>query len=255
MSWRCRLAAVLAAAALLSGCATTSDPATRTANPADPWEGYNRKVFGFNEGLDENLLKPAAKAYTQAVPQFMRTGVNNFFGNFSDAWSAVNNFLQGKAEHGFSDIMRVSTNTVFGIFGLFDVATEAGIERHGEDFGQTLGAWGLPSGPYVVWPLLGPSSLRDSAGLALDMSVSPSAALRNDKQSQWGVSLLQVLSTRANLLGATNVLDDVALDRYTFVRDAYLQRRRSQVYDGDPPELPQAPDETDSGATAPASKP
>ncbi len=234
----------------LSGCATS--PAANPPNPADPWEGLNRKVFAFNEGVDEHVLKPVATTYVKVVPQFMRTGVNNFFGNFSDAWSAVNSFLQGKGEEGFNGIMRVGTNTVFGIFGLFDVASEAGIERHGEDFGQTLGVWGLPAGPYVVWPVLGPSSVRDSVAMPLNLAAEPSAQLRSDAGAQWGVSLLQLVSVRANLLGATGVLEDVALDRYTFMRDAYLQRRRSLVYDGDPPE--QAPEPEESEAPA-ANKP
>lgn len=220
----------------LQGCASVTDP-SRPSHPSDPWEGWNRKVYAFNENLDEAVVKPTATAYVKVVPQVVRTGVTNFFGNFSDAWSAVNSFLQGKGEAGFSDLMRVGTNTVFGIFGLFDVATEAGIERHGEDFGQTLGVWGVPAGPYIMWPLLGPSSLRESAALPLELRVGPGAVI-NDDGVQWGVTVLRVVNLRANLLNASGLLDDVALDRYTFVRDAYLQRRRSLVYDGDPPEPP-----------------
>ncbi|MES2887913.1 MAG: VacJ family lipoprotein [Pseudomonadota bacterium] len=241
------------AIALLQGCATTAAPTTaasgaseaaapaRAPHPTDPWENLNRKVFSFNEGLDEAVLKPVAIGYTKVVPQLVRTGVTNFFGNFSDAWSAVNNLLQGKGEQGLNSMMRVGTNTVFGILGVFDVATEAGIERHTEDFGQTLGVWGLPPGPYLVLPLLGPSNVRDASALPLDMAVGPTGAL-NDSGAQFGVTVLGVINGRANLLSTTNVLDDIALDRYTFVRDAYLQRRRSLVYDGEPPELPDSAD-------------
>ncbi len=234
---------------VLQGCATLADP-SRPTHPSDPWEGWNRKVFSFNEGLDEAVVKPVATTYVKVVPQLARQGVTNFFGNFSDAWSAVNSFLQGKGEAGFSDLMRVSTNTVFGIFGLFDVASEAGIERHGEDFGQTLGVWGVPAGPYMMLPLLGPSSLRETAALPLNMSVGPGALIREDGV-QWGVTVLQVVNLRANLLSTTGLLDDIALDRYVFVRDAYLQRRRSLVYGGDPPELPPEPEAPSDAASKP----
>lgn len=246
---RGRLAVALLAIALLQGCATTTTtpgaasgaseaavPA-RAPHPTDPWENLNRKIFSFNDGVDEAVLRPVAVGYTKAVPQLVRTGVTNFFGNFSDAWSAVNNLLQGKGEAGLNSMMRVGTNTVFGVLGVFDVATEAGIERNTEDFGQTLGVWGLPPGPYLVLPLLGPSSVRDTSALPVDMAVGPTGAL-NDSGARFGVSVLGVINGRANLLSTTNVLDDIALDRYTFVRDAYLQRRRSLVYDGEPPELP-----------------
>jgi phospholipid-binding lipoprotein MlaA len=225
--------------AILAGCATTASIPESEKSPgqrADPWENWNRKVFSFNDAIDEAVLKPVATAYQKVVPQFVRTGVTNFFGNFSDLWSAVNNLLQGKFEAGASDIMRVGTNTVFGIGGLFDVASEAGIERHNEDFGQTLGRWGFSSGPYIVWPLFGPSTLRDTVGLPLDLYASPMISVRS-AEVRWGVATLGFINARANLLGATNLLDDVALDRYSFVRDAYLQRRRSLVYDGDPPPL------------------
>jgi phospholipid-binding lipoprotein MlaA len=234
------LAQTLFASALLlglNGCASAPEAGAKVRSKADPLEPWNRQVFALNEGLDKFALKPAANAYVQVVPQLMRQGVTNFFGNFADAWSSVNNFLQAKPERGFSDLMRVGTNTVFGIGGIFDVATEAGIDRTREDFGQTLGVWGLPAGPYIVWPVFGPSSLRDSIAMPLDMAVGPGFALKDDG-FRLGVSLLQVVNLRANLLSASTLLDDVALDRYAFVRDAYLQRRRSLVYDGEPPDLP-----------------
>lgn len=247
--------------AILAGCATTASIPESEKSPgqrADPWENWNRKVFSFNDAVDEAVLKPVATAYKKVVPGFMRQGVTNFFGNFADLWSAVNNLLQGKFEAGASDIMRVGTNTVFGIGGLFDVASEAGIEKHHEDFGQTLGRWGVGAGPYVVLPLFGPSTLRDSAGLPLDLYASPMISVRSD-EVRWGVAVLGLINTRANLLDATNLLDDVALDRYSFVRDAYLQRRRSLVHDGDPPPLedeePYVPDPPAEPAAPAASEP
>jgi phospholipid-binding lipoprotein MlaA len=209
---------------------------------SDPIEGWNRAVFGFNEGLDTAVLKPLAKGYKAVVPELVRTGVGNFFGNFSDGWSAINQLLQGKPTAAAQMTIRVATNTLFGIGGLFDVASDLGIERLSEDFGQTLGRWGLPPGPYIVWPLLGPSSLRDSAGLPLDLSWSPSA-LAHDDPDRIGLSSLQLIDVRARLIAAGNLLEEIALDKYVFVRDGYLARRRSQVYDGDPPELPQIDDE------------
>jgi phospholipid-binding lipoprotein MlaA len=238
---------------LLQGCASTPQLAAPAKPDIDPWENWNRKVFAFNDDLDHAVVKPTATAYRQFVPQFVRSGVGNFFGNFTDAWSAVNNLLQGKGERGFSDIMRVGTNTVLGVFGLFDVATEAGIERTREDFGQTLGVWGVPPGPYVVWPVFGPSSVRESLALPLDLSVTPAFSI-NETAPLFGVAILQLVHVRANLLGASSLLDDVALDRYSFLRDAYLQRRRYLVYDGDPPEPPPEPDDADP-ATEPEPKP
>jgi phospholipid-binding lipoprotein MlaA len=165
----------------------------------------------------------------------VRRGVDNFFANAADAWSAVNNVLQGKGQAAFEDVVRVTTNSFFGIGGIFDVASEIGIERHKEDFGQTLGRWGFGAGAYIVWPLLGPSTVRDSIALPLDRAASP-ALLINDGQTQVGLTVLQIINARANLLGASQVLDDIALDKYSFLRDAYLQRRRSLVFDGNVPD-------------------
>jgi len=237
--WLRLLFACVVATALTTGCATTQDPKT-PAQQADPWEHWNRKVFSFNDTLDEAVLKPVATAYTNVVPQPVRRGITNFFGNFSDAWAAINNLLQGKVNDSLQDVMRVGTNTLFGLGGVIDVAGEAGLDRHNEDFGQTLGRWGLAAGPYVVWPLLGPSTVRDSFALPLDRSVSPALAVSGDT-ARLLLTGLGFVDERAGLLNATRVLDDIALDRYTFVRDAYLQRRRSLVYDGDVPESP--PDE------------
>jgi phospholipid-binding lipoprotein MlaA len=158
---------------LTAGCTTLEAARGGPGQRLDPWENWNRKVFAFNEDLDQRVLKPVATAYTKVVPQPVRSGIGNFFANFQDAWSAVNNMLQGKFEQGFHDVVRVGTNTLFGLFGVLDVASEMGLDHHYEDFGQTLGHWGVGPGAYVVLPLLGPSSVRDAAALPLDRSVSP----------------------------------------------------------------------------------
>jgi phospholipid-binding lipoprotein MlaA len=237
---RALLAMLLVALFTLGGCATTLKEARGGPGARlDPWESWNRKVFGFNEGLDQYVLKPVATGYAKVVPQFVRRSVDNFFANAADGWSAINNVLQGKAEPALQDVVRFTTNSVFGIFGILDIATEFGLEHHYEDFGQTLGRWGFGAGAYVVWPLLGPSTVRDSVALPLDRSASP-ALVVNAGGLQGGITFLQIVNTRANLLGASRVIDDIALDKYTFIRDAYLQRRRSLVFDGDAPEVPDA---------------
>ncbi|WP_431260564.1 MlaA family lipoprotein [Roseateles chitinivorans] len=204
-------------------------PGPRVRNRLDPWEGWNRKVFNFNEKLDENLLRPVATAYSDLVPQPARQAVDNFFGNFSDAWSAVNLFLQGRFKTGATQTMRVAVNSVFGIAGLIDIATPAGLEKTSEDLGRTLGYWGVKTGPYIVWPLLGPSSLRDSVTLPANIYYSP-AYLFDDGEYKFAISALQLINTRANLLRVTDMLDGIALDKYTFVRDAYLQRRTIKTH-------------------------
>jgi len=231
----------------LGGCATIKDARGGPGARLDPWENWNRKVFAFNEGLDEKILKPVATGYAKVVPQFARRSVDNFFANMADAWSAINNVLQGKPEPALQDVVRVTTNSVFGFFGLLDIASEFGLEHHYEDFGQTLGRWGFGAGAYVVWPVMGPSSVRDSAALPADRWFASPAVFINDGRWQSGITVLQIVNTRANLLGATQLLNDIALDKYVFVRDAYLQRRRSLVYDGDAPELPEP---ADAGAPA-----
>ena len=238
-------------AAALAGCTTIEAARGGPGQRLDPWENWNRKVFNFNEGVDRAVLKPVATAYTNIVPQPLRRGVGNFFGNFADAWSAINNMLQGKFELGFEDATRVGANTLFGLFGVLDVASEMGLEHHYEDFGQTLGRYGVGAGAYVVLPILGPSSVRDAAAIPVDRLASPPAFF-NGTGTQLGLTALQIVNTRAGLLGATRVIDDIALDKYTFVRDAYLQRRRSLVFDGDVPETPAAPEDAASSAAGAA---
>lgn len=252
------LALVLVLLLTLGGCATIKDARGGPGARLDPWENWNRKVFSFNESLDVNVLKPIATGYAKVVPQLVRRGIDNFFSNAADAWSAINNVLQGKPEPALQDLVRVTTNTVFGIFGIFDIASEMGLEHHYEDFGQTLGRWGFGAGAYIVWPVLGPSTVRDSIALPADRWFSSPALYIGDGRWKLGITALQLINTRANLLGATRLLDDIALDKYSFVRDAYLQRRRSLVFDGDAPSDPAdsyAPAGPASGASAPAPSP
>jgi phospholipid-binding lipoprotein MlaA len=216
----------------------------------DPFEKANRAIFGFNEALDGAVLTPVAKGYQAVVPELLRSGVTNFFGNFGDGWSAINNLLQGKVEASATMVMRVAANTLFGIGGIFDVASDLGMERSTEDFGQTLGRWGMPAGPYVVWPLLGPSTARDTLGRPLDLAWSHSLVI-NDTGVNVGLSALNLIDTRTNLLGASRVVDGLAFDKYTFIRDAYVARRRNLVYDGNPPELPEDKEPADPAPAAP----
>jgi phospholipid-binding lipoprotein MlaA len=238
-----RLAAPLALAAVLglAGCATT--PPGETAL-GDPWERLNRQTFALNEAVDAVAVKPAAQIYQAVVPGVVRQGVGNVFGNIGDAWTTVNLFLQAKPTAGLNMGMRTMVNSVLGVGGLFDVAEEAGLERFtSEDLGQTFGFWGIKSGPYLVLPLLGPSTLRDTAARALELNDSPVGRVWHEPRDRNPASALQLLDTRANLLNAGRVFDEIALDKYVLMRDAFLSRRRSQIYDGEPPE---------DGAAAPA---
>jgi len=221
---------LLLLAVLLTGCA--SGP---TADRRDPLEPLNRGVFRFNDAVDRAAIKPAATAYRDVVPSPVRTGINNFFSNLQDAWSAVNNALQLKGEAAGNSAVRFGVNTVFGLGGVLDIATEMRIERHTKDFGHTLGYWGVPPGPYIVMPLLGPSTLRDTAGKSVDVAGNLLSGL-DDQGARNTATALKLLDSRAQLLGATAMLDQIALDPYTFARDAHLQRRRSSIYDGYPPD-------------------
>lgn len=235
--WADEVTPPAAAASATAAASAPEDEVDEPAvNPRDPYESLNRKVFEFNDKLDANVLKPVAETYQKVVPSMVRSGVSNVLGNLGDVWSAVNQLLQGKVGNAGEMTFRVLTNTVFGIGGLMDPATELGMERRREDFGQTLGRWGVPSGPYVVLPLLGSSTARDTAATPVDMYASLDTQLTSGTSATLGVSVLKVVNTRANLLGASQLLDQIALDRYSFIRDAYLARRRSQVYDGNPPD-------------------
>lgn len=225
-----RIPGALLAALLLAGCATTSE------NPRDPWEGFNRKSYAFNDAIDRAVLKPVAEGYEKVVPAPAREGVNNFFGNLEDIGTSLNNILQGKPTEGINDFGRFVVNTTFGFFGLWDVATPLGLEKHYEDFGQTLGVWGVESGPYLVIPFLGPSTARDAPAKAVDPSWYYSNAV-DSNGVYWGLWSLDKVRERANLLKAEGVMAEAALDRYSFIRDSWLQRRRSQVHDGSPPRI------------------
>lgn len=223
LSRRLQLAVLAGLTALLAGCATGPD-----ANPRDPLEPFNRGVYRFNDAVDTAVVKPVATAYVEVTPQPVRTGVNNFFSNLGDLWSTFNALLQLRPREAGENLMRFSVNTVFGLGGVLDIATEAGIPRTKIDFGQTMGRWGVPSGPYVVLPFLGPSSVRDTTGLAVDLAADPLNQLDN-KANRNALWALEVVDIRAGLLGASNVLEEAALDKYSFTRDLYLNRRQSQI--------------------------
>ncbi len=226
--WARRLAWVGLVLAL-QGCASVA-----ASDPRDPWEGVNRKIYRFNESVDEAVVQPVARAYVQVLPSFARTGVHNFMGNLADVWTAVNAALQLKGQAAIESAMRVAINTTLGLYGVLDIATEAGIAKHKEDLGQTLGHWGVQPGPYMVLPLLGPSTLRDTAALPGDLQASPSQYF-SDNNTRVGVTLLRGVDTRAGLLKASDAVKGAALDPYSFVRDAWLQKRQYEVYDGNPP--------------------
>lgn len=235
------LAALAQSAAPAAGAApsgtlpeTTADADAPTAQVNDPFEGFNRGVYSFNDAVDRTVVKPVATGYQKVVPEIVRGWVTNFFGNLDDAWSLVNLVLQGKPRQAYDMTVRVTTNTVLGLGGFLDIASAAGIERHQEDFGQTLGWWGVPAGPFLMLPLLGPSQVRDAAALPLDMTWDNSFV--DHEATKWQLTALNAINTRANLLTASGLLDTVALDRYSFLRDAYVQRRQSMVYDGNPPQ-------------------
>jgi len=220
---RLLLAACLAL--VLGGCATFTPK-----NPRDPFEPFNRSMSEFNDRVDSVVLKPSAILYRRNVPPLIRTGVSNFFSNLSDAWTAVNSLLQFRLQDAEESMARFQVNTMFGVFGIFDVASELNIERHREDFGQTLGRWGMPAGPYVVLPFLGPSTLRDTLVLPIErrgdlIRELPTGVERNS------MYLLRAVDVRANLLRLGNVIEEAALDKYSFTREAYLQKRRAEIFD------------------------
>lgn len=242
---RCkRWSLLLCMAGLLSlgGCATTG-----AGDPRDPLEPLNRGIYTFNEGLDTVIMKPLAEVYRGVIPQIVRTGISNVFSNLNDVIVALNNLLQGKLTNAASDVARVMVNTTVGVLGAIDVASKAGLEKHDEDFGQTLGYWGVGDGPYLVLPLLGPRTLRDSAGLIVDYRVDPVTHI-DPSHDRNIASAARIVSRREELLGASKVLDVAALDPYEFLRDAYLQRRRNLIYDGNPPREKDA----SAGQTAPS---
>lgn len=221
------LVAVVALSGLLGGCATSG-------NSKDPIEGFNRAMYAFNEGVDKVLIKPAAQGYDAVLPSPVRTGVTNFFDNIADFFIGVNNLLQGKPAHAVSDLGRVLVNTTVGLLGVLDVATELGMEKHEEDFGQTFGRWGVGDGAYVVLPFFGSRTARDTVGLVLDVAADPVTHVGH-VPTRNTLLALRIIDTRADLLPADKVIEEAALDKYSYVRDGYLQRRRNLVHDGNPP--------------------
>ena len=224
--------AVLAAllSLTLAGCATGPN-----ANPRDPLEPYNRAVFGFNDAVDRTVLKPVATAYRNVTPGVVRKGVGNFFSNLEDFWSLANSLMQLKGRSAADTAVRLSVNTFLGLAGVIDLAEEMGIERHKEDFGQTLGYWGVPGGPYVVLPLLGNFTLRDASALPVDFKGDMVSNLRHQR-SRYSLKALNLVDARAEFLNASSLIEGAALDKYTFTRDAYLQSRHNAIYDGNPPD-------------------
>jgi phospholipid-binding lipoprotein MlaA len=243
--------ALLALAGGLAACA--SIPPGAGTNPADPWEVYNRHMFDINDRVDRAVFKPVAQAYEAVLPQDVRVCVNNMFLNLLEPVNAINNLLQGKPSEAMSDLCRLAVNSTVGLFGCFDVAAKAGAPRSNEDFGQTLGRWGLQPGPYFVLPLLGPSSVRDTFGRLFDFLGTDPLWYIQDIPVRNTLVGVRLVDTRASLLPAEKVLEAAALDRYQFVRDAYLQLRRNLVYDGNPPRLldPDDEDEEERPAAAP----
>ena len=221
---------LIAAFAALSGCA-----AGLGTHPHDPFEPWNRGISTFNDDVDAAILKPVATVYADITPHFVRTGVNNFFDNLTGPWTAVNSVLQLKPQAAVETVMRVIVNTMFGLGGVLDVAGEINIERHKADFGQTLGHWGVPPGPYLVLPFLGPSTLRDTVASTL-IARGDLVWQLNHIATRNSLYALRLIDKRSNLLRTTAVLDAVALDKYTFTRDIFLQVRRNEVFDGNPPE-------------------
>ena len=240
------LAGSLIALGSLQGCAT---PQNR-----DPLESWNRKVFSFNESLDDNVLKPVATGYRAVTPEPVRNAFTNFVGNIKDAWSTVNLFLQGRFKDGTLGVIRFTVNSTFGLAGLIDIATPMQLDKPNEDFGQTLGVWGVKPGAYIVWPVLGPSTVRDSFSIPGDFYFSASAVAVYPREANI-LTTLQIVNLRANLLDAGNLIDDVALDKYAFIRDAYFQRRQNLIYEGDPPDEEEPADPRQDDAPAPASTP
>ena len=214
----------MVAGALLSGCATGT-------NPRDPYEPFNRKMFVFNDAVDRVALKPAATAYKKVLPSVVQTGVNNFFGNLSDLWTGANNLLQGKGKDGLSDFARFGLNSTLGLLGVIDIGSDVGLQKHNEDFGQTLGAWGVKSGPYLMLPVFGPSTVRDTAALPLDIKADPWGYKEPIYIRNSGTAL-RAIDQRATVLDASNLMEEAALDRYEFIRDGFLQRRESRIQDG-----------------------
>lgn len=212
----------------LGGCATTGG----SGDPRDPYENFNRSVTGFNDYMNEKFFEPVGEAYNDITPDFLDRGITNFFSNLDDVSVIANDILQLKPGQAVSDIARVVFNTTIGIFGFFDVSSAMGLPRHNEDFGQTLGVWGMESGPYLVIPFFGPSTVRDVAGFGVDTTVfSPLVFLVDDPYTRTGLMTLAVIDFKADLLGTERLIKEASLDPYEFTKDAFFQRRNNQIHD------------------------
>jgi phospholipid-binding lipoprotein MlaA len=216
---------------LLSACATVPGGSTE----GDPFESYNRAMFSFNDGLDEYFLRPIAEGYDTVMPSPVKTGISNFFSNIGDIFVILNDLLQFKFTQAAEDTGRFMFNSTIGLFGLIDVATPMGLPKHNEDFGQTLATWGVTDGPYIVLPFFGPRTIRSTAGLVVETTYDPINEIEND-DVRYGTIALRTVDTRYKLLNVSRIVDQAALDKYSFVRDAYLQHRKNLIYDGNPPE-------------------
>lgn len=220
---------IVITAVALSGCAST-----HATNPADPLEPINRGIYKFNKIVDKAVVKPVARGYQAAMPAVVKAMISNFFSNLDDVNVTANDLLQFKLVQGFSDGMRFFVNSTMGVFGLIDVASVGGLKKHNQDFGLTLGKWGIGNGPYIVLPILGPSTLRDSIGLYGDGYASPMYQMK-DMRTRNQLYLLRGINYRAEFLNQEKVLEEAMIDPYQFIREGYLLRRRSQIYDGKPP--------------------
>jgi phospholipid-binding lipoprotein MlaA len=248
--------AALLLAVVVAGCASV--PAGAGSDPRDPMESLNRQVFAFNEGVDKVVMKPLAEAWVKVLPEPVRTCIGNAFGNLREPSNALNNLLQGKPEEAGSDVCRFAVNTTVGLLGCFDVATRWGFEKHQEDFGQTLGVWGAEPGPYLVVPVFGPSDVRDAIGIyGVEPFLDVNFWIENVRVRN-SIFFTRFVNLRAELLDADRLISEAALDKYTFVRDGYLQRRRNLVYDGNPPRVPdpdEEPEPPDPGQSKPEASP
>jgi phospholipid-binding lipoprotein MlaA len=215
-----------------AGCATTTG-----SDPRDPLEPFNRAMYSFNDGFDQAIGKPIATAYHDVLPEPARMMVRNFFANVADLWIGANNLMQGKPLDALTDWTRFAMNSTFGLFGILDFASEVGIEKHDEDFGQTMGRWGMDEGAYIVWPFIGPSTVRDSVGLIPDLWIDPVWGI-HPHSVRYAAAVVRAFGKRADLLDASRILEEAALDKYVFQRDAHLQRRKSLIHDGNPPREP-----------------
>lgn len=232
MNWLVRLKRCIALVMVVITVGCASIPAGVPPSPNDPWEPFNRSVFQFNEGLDAYVLKPIVAGYRFILPEIIRDGIYNFFANYSDIYTALQNLLQGNPGLAFNDLMRVVVNTTMGLGGLIDLATPGGLEKHKEDWGQTFGVWGIPAGPYVVLPFFGPSNVRDTFGTVADIESDYLFTYVKNIGVRNSVTGLRIINGRNTYYEAGDLLDIAAIDKYSFMRDAYIQRRQYQIDEG-----------------------